>query len=366
MILSMTSAVFRTSGAISPEQLDDFLARGWYRVGAMLLASRYYLHEGELYSTVWTRLPLDGWELRRGQRKRLARIERQLDVRVVPFALTEAHERLYRRYLTVAPGERTEDVRDFLGGEEGLDRFDTWVVEFRDGRELVGFSLFDCGATALQSLVGAYDPRYRRLGLGSHSLLVEALWGREQGYAWHYSGYVVPGAGFMDYKWALSDDMEFLHPEHGDWAHRRHFGALETPDQRVKRRLRQAATALSRRQVAVGWRLNELFAAPHLHEPLAECLAEPLVLVLPRTAHGQPLLAWNDEAQEFQLLRGLPVEVQRTFGGDPETTRCDRTWVVQGVLASGLDADAVADHARELIPSSGITMTTGRGRPPST
>ena len=51
----------------------------------------------------------------------------------------------------------------------------------------------------------------------------------------------------------------------------------------------------------------------------------------------------------FQLLRGLPVEVQRTFGGDPETTRTDRTWVVQGVVATGLDANAMAERARDLL-----------------
>lgn len=334
---------------MAPEELDRFLARGWYRVGAIMLASRYYLHEGELFSTVWTRLPLADWKLRSGQRRRVSRLERRLRTRIQPFALSEAHEAVYARYLTVAPGERTESLLEFLGGEEGAGLFDTWAVEIFDGEALVGFSLFDRGANALQSLVGAYDPAYARFGLGAHSMLLEALWGKAQGLQFHYSGYVVPGAGFMDYKWALSEDMEFLHPEHGDWSHRRRFGGLETPDQRVKRRLRQAATALSRKQVAVGWRLNELFSAPHLHEPLADCLAEPLVLVLPRTAGGQPLLAWNDESQEFQLLQGLPVEVQRTFGGDPEQTRTDRTWVVQGMVASGLDADAMADRAKDLL-----------------
>lgn len=345
----MTSAIHRTTQPLHPEELDDFLGRGWYRVGALLLASRYYLHEGELFSTVWTRLPLADWSLRRGQRKRVARLARRFEITVGPLKLTDEHEAVYSRYLTVAPGDRSEALIDFLGGREGLRRFDTYAVEFRQDGHLVGFSLFDVGATAVQSLVGAYEPSQRRYGLGAHSLVMEARWAQEHGFAWHYSGYVVPRAGFMDYKWALSDDMEFLHPEHGDWCHRSQFPVLETPDKRVKRRLRQAATALSRRQVAVGWRLNELFAAPHLHEPLAECLAEPLVLVLPRTSRGQPLVTWNDFEQEFQLLYGVPVEVQRTFNGDPDTTRSDRTWVVQGVVASGLDPEDMAERARELL-----------------
>jgi arginyl-tRNA--protein-N-Asp/Glu arginylyltransferase len=325
----MTSGVHRTHAALRPDELDDFLERGWYRIGSVLIASRYYLHDKELYSTVWTRLPLDGWRPRKGQRKRLARLRRRFDVQVVPFAWTPEHEALYDRYLEVAPGERSETLRDFLGGDEGQVLFETWAVEIRDDEKLVAFSLFDVGRTALQSLTGVYDPDYGQHGLGGMTLLLEAEHGLKHGYDWHYSGYVVPGADFMDYKWQLSEDMEFLHPEHGDWCHRQSFSVLETPDQRLKRRLRQVATALSRRQVAVGWRVKDLFSAPHLHEPLSQCLAEPLVLVLPRTQKGQPLIVWDDVNGELRVLLGLPVEVQRTFNSDPSTSRMDRTWIVQ-------------------------------------
>ena len=85
-----------------------------------------------------------------------------------------------------------------------------------------------------------------------------------------------------------------------------------------------------------------------MHESLAKCLAEPLVLVLPGTRTGQPLIIWQDSLAEFQLLRGVPVQVQRTFAGDPESVTDERTWLVEEVLYAGLDLEQLVDQVESL------------------
>ena len=121
----MTSAIHRPPEAVSAQELDSYLARGWYRVGSALLSARYYLHEDEVYSTIWTRLPLDGWRLRRGQRRRVSRMSRRFEIRLLPFVLSSEYEVLYRRYLEVAPGDRSETLVDFLGGIQGMGLYQT-------------------------------------------------------------------------------------------------------------------------------------------------------------------------------------------------------------------------------------------------
>ena len=43
---------------ILPEELDSYLARGWYRIGQTLMTCRFVLYDGNLRSAVWTRSPL--------------------------------------------------------------------------------------------------------------------------------------------------------------------------------------------------------------------------------------------------------------------------------------------------------------------
>ena len=110
---------------------------------------------------------------------------------------------------------RRGGLSGFLKRDESEhDAFETWEVAVWDGERLVAFGWFDLGAESIQSLIGAYDPRYGRHSLGYNTLLLEVRWAQRHGRRYHYAGYVVPGDPAIDYKLRVGD-VEYLDPERG-------------------------------------------------------------------------------------------------------------------------------------------------------
>ena len=53
---------------LSPDDLDDYLARGWFRIGQAMMTCRVVQFDGELRPAIWTRLPLRGHQFGRNSR----------------------------------------------------------------------------------------------------------------------------------------------------------------------------------------------------------------------------------------------------------------------------------------------------------
>ncbi len=260
---------------LTPEQLDDYLARGWYRIGQTLMTCRFLVFEDVLRSTIWTRLDLRQHALRKGQRKQLARIRREFDVRIGPLVVDAERESVYQAYRATARGERSPTLDHFLYEETDRDLFDTREVSiWRDG-VLVAFSWFDVGESTLQSLLGAFLPEEQRWGLGYASMLLELEWGLNHGYHYHYSGYIMPGEPAMDYK-LRAGDMQWLDTT-GQW----HPWESFNPDQTPERALTEALQAVTQALVACGIpttvRDYAMFEAPAYDPSLSKCMTAPRV-----------------------------------------------------------------------------------------
>ena len=46
---------------ILPKELDNYLARGWFRMGQMIFTCHVLCFKDQVYSTVWIRLELDSY-----------------------------------------------------------------------------------------------------------------------------------------------------------------------------------------------------------------------------------------------------------------------------------------------------------------
>ena len=88
------------------QDIDDRLAKGWYRVGQYWMNCRMLVNETGLRSTVWTRSRLAGYRFKRSHRKLLGRVARRFEVREGPAQLDATHEALSQRYLPRAKGSR--------------------------------------------------------------------------------------------------------------------------------------------------------------------------------------------------------------------------------------------------------------------
>lgn len=345
----MTTRVVRLE-RLTPEELDDYLARGWFRIGQTLMTCRVVLFDSVLRTALWTRLPLAGHRFRKSSRKLLSRNRRRFRIEFHDHVqLDEAHESLYQRYRAVARGERSPSLEDFLYGDsDPLELFDTREVSLMDGDRLVAFSWFDLGRDSSQSLMGVYDPEFSTHSLGFTTMLLEIEYSMARGMHWFYPGYVLPGEPAMDYKLRVGD-VQFHDAELQQWRPWAEVDDYELSEVRLRRALRAAASALSLAGVRVVLRMYPMFEAPAWHEQLSSCLDAPLVLVCePRPlARRQLLVTYDLEAQAYEIVRCARASaVAVTHDGD--VGRPIELWLVEERISIRSDPAEVAAEVSQL------------------
>lgn len=333
---------------LPPEELDRYLERGWYRIGPTMMTCRFVHFDGVLRTAVWTRLDLQGYRMRKSLRRTLNKVERELRIEITDPVLDDEHEAVYQRYREVARGERSATLADFLYGDRDPadDIFDTREVRITtpDGR-LAGFSWFDLGRDAIQSLVGVYDPDFAQLSVGFASMLAEIRWAQERGMRWFYPGYVLPGAPAMDYKLRVGE-VEFLDDD-GHWLPWERFEPDAIATAELDRRLGRLEALLEERMVPFERFTYPMFEAPAWHPNLATCLTEPLVLLIPSSRNRSVRVLYYDlERRAYRLRRCVRASaIARAAGeADGDGTPVELLVVVED-LATKTQAEAIVDRA---------------------
>ncbi len=294
-------------------ELDEYLARGWYRIGSQLITTDFLEWRGQLRSTIWTRLDLRGHRFKRSLRKLMARNERQFQVSVGELVVDRTREQLYARYRDKVGGERVESLEDVLGGEPGRALFDTHEVRVFHGDRLVAFSWFDVGERSAESVIGVYDPAFSEYSLGLYTLLLEIRHTAEMGMHFHYAGYVLAEPSAMDYKRRVGN-LQFFDPETREWLSRSPFDPSRSPAEILRQKLDAAEEALRWAGVGVGRYVNFLLRDAALLEKYPQYPPQPVLLVC-----GIPgcswvvLVAWDPHRGTYRLMsgRGLAVSFQR-------------------------------------------------------
>lgn len=264
---------------LSPEELDALLLKGWFRMRENVFTTHYYIRNAELLSTVWLRSLLEVYRFSKSQRKQLRHLHKRYDIQFSPLVLTEEHETLYQRYLTVAKGDRSSSLEGVLGDVECVV-FQSQMLEIRDpeadGR-LVAMSIFDLGKEALQSIIGMYDPEYPHESFGVYTMLLEVEWAIQRGFALYYIGYFTPGFSTFDYKLRLQN-LQFFNPDSQQWFD---IDLLDTKllwsSQHVQR-LQQLQTHLKQHGLETTIRLNVFYDTIILHSLGETYLDEPIFL----------------------------------------------------------------------------------------
>lgn len=345
---------------LRPEELDSYLARGWFRIGQAMMTCRVVLFDGALRPSIWTRVPLEGgFRPGKSARRLLSGIEQRFRVEVGDLVLDDEHEALYQRYRAHARGERSPTLVDFLYGDSDRDVFPTREISLWDGDTLVAFSWFDQGLTSLQSLIGVYDPRYRRDSLGLATMLLEARQAADQGLLFHYPGYVLPGDPAMDYKLRLGR-VEILDPWQRRWRPLADLPQVPLPTDRLQQALERARTALASSGVAAELRRYPWFEAPAWQPDLTACVGEPLLLECNPDRPGATFLAVSHDLDRDQFVLQRCLRARAVTRGRSEVDTPIELWLVAERLSSHATLD---DLAREVVRRSadraGLRAATG-------
>lgn len=328
---------------LAPEDLDRWLARGWFRSGSALFTTSFLASRESLTSALWTRLPLTDHRSTKSHRRALNRVERRFRVESGPLHLTPAHQQLYERYLTHVGGARVRSLQRFLfdDTEPPSAPFHTNEIRIFDGDELVAFSLFDVGQRSVQSLMGVYDPAHAAFGLGFATMLLEIRWAVDRDLEFHYSGYILPEDSSMDYKRRVGP-LEVLDPIHHDWIPLESLPSTSWPGNRLRTELQEARSTLAYHGVDTHLDHYRMFEAPAWQPDLKNCLGHPLVLVRePALADGsRHLVAYDLDSDTWSLARGVmvPGEIRRT---DDSSVPPDPVsfWVLLAQLKNGVSPE---------------------------
>ncbi|MEP7124660.1 MAG: hypothetical protein ABJE95_27275 [Byssovorax sp.] len=333
-------------------ELDDYLERGWYRIGRAMITTDYLVSDGDLRSTIWTRLDLRKSRFRGSLRKQLAQAHARFEIRIGDLVLDATREALYTRYRETVGGNRAESLDEVTGGEAGRALFHTREIGIYDGDALVAFSWFDLGETSVESLIGVYEPAYSKHGLGFCTLLLEIEHAAAIGLHYHYAGYVLSEPSGMDYKRRVGD-LEYLDPASKRWLPVFPYPAGLSPAEVQRTRLAEAAEALTRSGSPVHHVLNSALLIPGLREHVPGCTLDPILLIsspLPR-ALGV-LTAWDQARATYVLFGGQPISVALEREGADEGASAPvpvHLFVVHERLGEHATAEEIAFWVRHYL-----------------
>ena len=223
---------------LTAQALDRFLERGWFRMGQMIFTCHLLCFHDELYSTVWTRLSLEDYKMKKRLAKLVRRNTGRFTIKIRKAIFDEEKEVLYQLHSKRFEGYIADTLKESLHGEELFNIYNTYEIAIYDGNQLVGASFFDIGFNSIASIMGLFHPDYSSHSLGIFTMLMEIQYGIEHGKKYYYPGYVVPGYMRFDYKLRIGD-VEFYHVKSETWRSYSEIVLGELPAENLKFQLEE-------------------------------------------------------------------------------------------------------------------------------
>jgi leucyl-tRNA---protein transferase len=185
--------------AVASAELDQYLARGWYRMGQNLFTCNYLQRAGAAHRAFWVRYAMPELNFSASQRK-MRRMISQFTISTAPLRITSGLEELYAIYKTGIDFEASLSVRSNLMDRRGKNLFDTRLIRIQHGRKLIAAGIFDRGQETIAGIMNFYHPDYRRYSLGKCLMLLKMEYAIANRLQWYYPGYVALGMSKFEYK----------------------------------------------------------------------------------------------------------------------------------------------------------------------
>lgn len=214
----MTVPQFYAPKHLTHSQLDDFLARGWYRMHQTIFTTNYIVDEDKHYRVFWLRYNLQ-YYIQQKNNLKIATRNQHFTVAIKPFALTAELEDLYHQYRNTITFEGAPSVKQWLFyDDQETNIYDSHLIEVRDNGKLIAAGVFDKGAQSIAGILNFYDPEYKKYSLGKYLILLKLDYAVKEGYKYYYPGYLVYGYPKFNYKLFIGEDFtEVYLPELKRW-----------------------------------------------------------------------------------------------------------------------------------------------------
>ena len=222
-------AKMRTPISLTPTELDNYLAEGWFRMRQTIFTTNFLHFNSNFYSVLWLRIALNGFVPCKKHRA-LNRLNSGFRTEIKKAAITPAHEVLYQLYRKSISFEVSASLNDLLIGNEVYNRYDTYEVNVFDEDKLIASGFFDLGKTSAAGISCIYHPDYKKYSLGKYLMFLKIDFCRQQHLEYFYPGYLVPGYPAFDYKADIArESLEWLRFSSGKWLPYKNFTPAMNP-----------------------------------------------------------------------------------------------------------------------------------------
>ena len=291
--------------SISPEELDAYLEKGWFRMGQTIFTTNFLNFKDRYYSAVWLRISLDGLAPDKTYAK-LTKYNSGFRTEIQTMKISPAKEALFRRYKESVTFEASSSLGQLMFGKMDRNIYNTREINIYDGHKLIAAGFFDTGSKSASGISSFYDPAYKKYSLGKYLIYLKIEQCRREGLQYFYPGYFVPGYPFFDYKLSIrKSSLQFLQLRTSQW-----LPILEFQDEYIPfRQMADKLTALQQMMMDLGVKMRlmryEYFDAnliPDLKE--VELFDYPLILLHEESDDGAcSVVVYNTIDQCFHLVR---------------------------------------------------------------
>lgn len=186
-------------------QLDEYLAKGWYRMQQTIFTTDFIVKEDKLLPVFWLRLSIDKFTYSKKTGK-IKVINKDYKAECTTATITEELETLYQLYKSSVNFELSNSIRDLLLGESITGIYNTQCFTIRDGRKLIAAGFFDAGDISIAGILNIYHPLYSGKALGKYLMLLKIEYACKYQKQFYYTGYLSTADSKFDYKLSVSKE----------------------------------------------------------------------------------------------------------------------------------------------------------------
>jgi leucyl-tRNA---protein transferase len=306
---------------LAPDELDKYLARGWFRMGQTIFTTNFLNFKDRFYGAVWLRVVLDGFQVDKTQQKLMKR-NASFSVEFKKAAITPEKELLYAKYKQSISFEASASLESLLFGKSLSSIYNTQEVNIYDSGRLIAAGFFDIGQNSAAGIVSFYDPAYKKFSLGKYLIYLKMSYCKALALQYFYPGYFVPGYSFFDYKLTIGrPTLEYLQLNTGQWLPIDSFRVEHSPLQIMLAKLYALQQLLSQLKAESEVFLYEYFDAnlvPELRD--AELFDFPVLLYVFDSGNGDQdqMIVYDVRDKRYHLIKCFHVWTSNATNNRPE------------------------------------------------
>jgi arginine-tRNA-protein transferase len=202
---------------IEPEELDDYLSRGWFRMHQSIFTTHHLVFDDAWYKAIWLRVCLKKFDADK-KYKTLHKRNCKFKTEIKKAHITGEHEALFARYRQSVSFETSSSLEWLLLGNRFYNVYNTFMINVFDERKLIGAGFFDLGNTSAAGICSVYHPDYKKYSLGKYIIYEKIFFCKKQKFQYFYPGYFVPGYTAFNYKLEIGRSaLEYFDADKQKW-----------------------------------------------------------------------------------------------------------------------------------------------------